>query len=67
MLETILANEFYSNILATIILIIVLILIYFMIHALLIGPVADAKRHKRKRVRVLYTLVIIAIILLAKI
>ncbi|TNF67214.1 MAG: mechanosensitive ion channel [Gammaproteobacteria bacterium] len=67
MLETILANEFYSNILATVILIIVLVLIYFMIHVLLIRPVVDSKRHKRKRVRVLYTLVIIAIILLAKI
>ncbi|MCF6765793.1 mechanosensitive ion channel family protein [Thiotrichales bacterium 19S3-7] len=67
MLETILANEFYSNILATVILIIVLMLLYFMIHALLIRPVIDAKRHKRKRVRLLYTLVIIAIILLAKI
>lgn len=67
MLEAILANEFYSSILATIILIVVLILIYFMIHTLLIRPVIDVKRNKRKRVRLLYILVIIAIVLLAKI
>ncbi|MCF6767483.1 mechanosensitive ion channel family protein [Thiotrichales bacterium 19S11-10] len=67
MFDTILANELYSNILATVILVIVLVLIYFMVHALLIKPVVDVKRNKRKRVRVLYTLVIIAIVLLAKI
>ncbi|MCF6806855.1 mechanosensitive ion channel family protein [Thiotrichales bacterium 19S9-12] len=67
MFDTILANELYSNVLATVILVIVLVLIYFMVHALLIKPVIDVKRNKRKRVRVLYTLVIIAIVLLAKI
>lgn len=67
MLDLILANELYSNILATIILIVILILIYLMIYALFIRHISEKKLYKKKRVRLLYTLAIIAIILLAKI